>query len=64
MKNKEAYDLTKMTFKPYYQTTGCGKKVEGKCWIDIIYEGNILVDKVEIKVAPMRYLLDWLEKEK
>lgn len=63
MKNKERYDLTRLTIKPYYQSGGCGKKIEGKCRIDVIYEDKVVVLKEETKEAPVRFLLNRLEKE-
>lgn len=63
MKNKDKYDLRLITIVPKYRVNGCGKKIEGRCWLDIFYNGTAIACDIGTKSPPYRFLLEWLEED-
>ena len=62
MKNKNKYDLTKLTADVAYKINGCGKIIPGERIVSLLYEGK-KIEKKEIKEDVTRYLFDWLESD-
>lgn len=62
MKNKNKYDLTKLTADVTYKINGCGKIIPGERIVVLLYEGK-KIEKKEIKEDATRYLFDWLESD-
>jgi len=63
MKNKDKYDLTKLTIKPKYMVTGCGKRLTRKYWINIYQDNKLIAKDVECKEHTLPALMSWLEEE-
>ena len=62
MKNKDKYDLSKLSFVPKYRVNGCGKKIEGRCWVDVLYDGEAIERDIETTYTLVRFVLEWLER--
>ena len=62
MKNKEKYDLTKLTVRSFYMVDGCGRKIDGKSRVDIEYDGELVASR-QTKENVIDCVFKWLEEE-
>ena len=63
MKNKDKYNLRKITIKPKYNINGCGKKITSKFWIDVYYDYELVAKNVVAKEHILPAILWWLEED-
>ena len=62
MKNKDKYDLTKLEIKANYHIDGCGRKIPDYIYVDIFYEGKVLMKEHKTKENLYKFLMEWLEQ--
>ena len=62
MKNKDKYDLTKLSVHELFQVNGCGKKIPSSREVQIMSKGETIA-KIKTQESLLYTLMRWLEQE-
>ena len=62
MKNKNKYDLTKLSIHELFQVNGCGKKIPSSRTVQIKHRGQTIAE-VKTQDSLLFALMRWLEQE-
>lgn len=62
MKNKDKYDLSKLSVHELFQVNGCGKKIPSSRSVQIKHRGQTIAE-IKTQESMFYTLMRWLEQE-